>query len=74
MNEILKCLELPIMEQIITGQTLRLLEKVALMPAGLLTQEVLRSQAKPVGQSKRGKGDVVVRPRTKSCTKATGLL
>jgi hypothetical protein len=37
------------MEQIIHVRILRFLEKVAHMPGGRLTREVLRSRAKPVG-------------------------
>jgi hypothetical protein len=51
---ILKHLELPTMEQIITVRILRFLEKAALIPGGRLTQEVLRSQAEPAGQFGRG--------------------
>jgi hypothetical protein len=42
------------MEQTITVQILQLLEKVALMPGGKHTREVLRPQGKPVRQYKRG--------------------
>jgi len=49
MKAILKHLELPTMKQILTVRILRFLERVALMPGGRLTREVLRSQTKPVG-------------------------
>jgi hypothetical protein len=61
MRAILKHLELPTIEQIITVWILRFLEKVTLMPEGRLTREVLRSQAKPVGPLKRGPKDMFTR-------------
>jgi hypothetical protein len=45
---------LPAMEQIVHVRILPFLEKVAHMPGGRLTREVLRSHAKPVGALKRG--------------------
>jgi hypothetical protein len=53
-KSILHDLELPTMEQIIHVRILRFLEKVAHMPGGRLTREVLRSHARPVGAIKRG--------------------
>jgi hypothetical protein len=42
------------MEQIINVRIIQFLEKVAHMPGGRLTREVLQSHAKPVGALKRG--------------------
>jgi hypothetical protein len=48
MKSILHDLELPTLEQIIHVRILRFLEKVAFVPGGRLSREVLRSHAKPV--------------------------
>jgi hypothetical protein len=74
MKAILKHLELPKMEQIITVRILRFLEKVALIPGGRLTREVLRSQAKPVAQSKRGAKEMSSRQSYVHALKAAALL
>jgi hypothetical protein len=61
MKAILKHLEPPTKKQIITVRILRFLGKVALMPGGRLTREILRSQPEPpVGQSKGGANEMYV--------------
>jgi hypothetical protein len=52
----------------------RFLEKVTLIPGGRLTRETLRSQAKPVGQSKRGAKEMSRRQSSGHARKAAGLL
>jgi hypothetical protein len=67
MKAILKPLELPTMDQIITVRILRFLEKVALMPRSTYSRGLLRSHAKPTQtRVKRDAYEAVVRPCTKS--------
>jgi hypothetical protein len=61
MKSILHDLELSTMEQIIHVRILLFFEKVAHMPGGRLTPEVLRSHAKPVGVIKRGRKETSTR-------------
>jgi hypothetical protein len=74
MKSILHHLELPTMEQIIHVRILRFLDKVAQMPGGRLTREVLRSHAKPVGALKRGPKEMNTRMSYVRTLKAAGLL
>jgi hypothetical protein len=57
-----------------TVRILRFLEKVALTPGGGLSSRVLRSQAKPVGQSKGGAKEMSTRQSYVRALKAAGLL
>ncbi len=74
MKSILHDLELPTMEQIIHVRILRLFEKVAHMPGGRLTREVLRSHARPVGAIKRGPKEMSTRKSYVRTLRAAGLL
>jgi hypothetical protein len=74
MKSILHDLELPTMEQIIHVRILRFLEKVAHMPGGRLTREVLRSQARPVGAIKKGRKQTSTRSSYVRTLRAAGLL
>jgi hypothetical protein len=74
MKSILHDLELPTMEQIIHVRILRFLEKVAHMPGGRLTREVLRSHGKPVGAIKRGRKETSTRTSYVRTLRAAGLL
>jgi hypothetical protein len=75
MESILHDLELPTMdEQIIHVRILRFLEKVAHIPGGRLTREVLRSHAKPVGAIKRGRKEMSTRRSYVRTLRAAGLL
>ena len=62
------------MEQIIHVRILRFLEKVAHMPGGRLTREVLRSHARPVGAIKRGPKEMPTRKSYVRTLRAAGLL
>ena len=74
MTAILIHLELPTMKHIITVRILRILEKLAPTPGGRLTRQVFRSQAQPVGQSKRRAKEIYMRQSYVHALKAAGLL
>jgi hypothetical protein len=74
MKSILHDLELPTMERIIHVRILRFLEKVAHMPGGRLTREVLRSHAKPVGAIKQCRKETSTRTSYVRTLRVAGLL